>query len=252
MLGFGRGHVAIAAAALAVVLAACADHGGHPAASPRVEQGPDFVVRNVKPNPLCFGLSALPEKFVADGAPVVADNRYAAKLAPDPVQRERDFRRWGRLTGYVARFAFNPPSSITKEERQELTDAEIREREAAVAREIGAAPFIGASCTVDLYRNANGASRAFAALTDDLRNPLSLGGPEPDVKESDAPELGAESAAIGQESPGSKAYNVLFRTRNVVAKITLVAPSGKDLATAGEELATAVYDRFYSRLERKS
>ncbi len=221
---------------------------GTPTPSAAVAEGPDFVVQGVDPATLCFDLDALPSGFVLDGEGA-RDNESAAQLAPDPRQREQEYQTWGRISGYYRQWAFSPPSELKKEEASRLSKEEADAAEERARQEILAAPFSGATCTVDLYTNAQGAREAFAALASDVKNPPVPAGTKVDVDEGAGPGIGSESRAFAQRFQGINVFVVIFVMRNVVAQASVVAPTENDAAGSAEELARALGELLHTRLQ---
>jgi hypothetical protein len=188
-----------------------------------VDEGPDFVVENVDPSPFCPDATVLSDGF-KPGASGLADNELAAQQAADPQRRLEDYGSWGRVMGAYAQWSYVAPGTLSDEELAQLSEAEkaaYRERIAQAAREN---PFLAATCSVELYETGEGARRAFESVTEESRNPP----PDaqnftPAVSDRGEPAIGNQAVDLVYRYPTFNVFILIFRQRNVVASISVVA-----------------------------
>ena len=167
---------------------------------------------------LCFGVESLPGGFEVIGKEIY-DNAAAARGAPDPEQRQRDYAAWGRVTGSFLHWAFEPPSVPAEDADGTMSEAEIEAALEQARRETLAAPFTGATCRVDLYETIEGASQAFAAEAGDLLA-------QPSTAEIERNALGDESVFLVRryDAPPMSRFMLIVRVQNVIGQITVSAP----------------------------
>jgi len=228
-------HYLFAAIGLAAVLAVACFGGGGSEAVPG-DGAPDFAVEGIDPSGLCPPATVLSKKLTVS-AQGLADNRLAATNAPDPEGREREYDRWGRLTGYYAQWAFRPPSGLTQEQ---------------IRQETLANPFVSAGCSVELYNGGEGAHNAFAALAAEARNPPAdpSSGSKPTVNERSGPTIGDERIDLVYPYPTFNVLVISFRMRNVIGTVSVIASGETD--DYAEVMATAMVELLGQALQPAS
>lgn len=181
---------------------------------------------------LCFGAESLPGGFEVIGKEIY-DNAAAARSAPDPEQRRRDYAAWGRVTGSFLQWAYEPPSVPPEDADGTMSEAEIEAALQRARQEMLEAPFTGATCRVDLYETVEGASQAFAAEARDLLA-------QPSTREIERDRLGDESLLSLRRyaAPPISRFTLTVRLQNVIGEITVSAPcdtpGGQPCAVAGD------------------
>lgn len=167
---------------------------------------------------LCFGVESLPGGFEVIGKEIY-DNAAAARGAPDPEQRQRDYAAWGRVTGSFLHWAFEPPSVPAEDADGTMSEAEIEAALERARQEMLDAPFTGATCRVDLYETIEGASQAFTAEAGDLLA-------QPSTAEIERDRLGDESLFLVRryDAPPFSRFILMVRLQNVIGQITVSAP----------------------------
>lgn len=185
---------------------------------------------------LCLSVEHLPSGFEVIGKEIY-DNEAAARSAPDPSHRAREYATWGRVTGSFVRWAFEPPSAPAEDADGTMSEAEIEAALELARQETLAAPFTGATCRVDLYETVAGAQQAFAAEAHDL-----LARPSTTSIESDT--LGDESLLLARRHEALPVTQFVFLTRvqNVMGEVTVSASCGD----GGDRPCAAVEDRVRS------
>ena len=232
----------------AVAAAACGWVGGSSGANPGDGEGPDFVVQNVDPSPLCPDAKVISDGFNVSAAGL-ADNALAARQARDPQLRLEQYGSWGRVIGSYAQWTYVTPSTLSEEEISKLSKAELRAYRDKIQKEALENPFLAATCSVELYKTGEGTRRAFPLLAEEARNPAAdPQGFTPTVTERPQPEVGNEGVDLVYHYPTFNVFVLIFRQRNVLASLSVVA-SGSDTADYVEVLAESLARRLDQTLK---
>ncbi len=160
----------------------------------------------------CFGIEHLPEGFEVVARQIL-DNRLTAQRDTPSVQPD-DLVAWQRLSGAYLHYAYEPPSMPGEDADGFLTQDELERALTQAHTERQAAPFIAASCRLDIFASATGAAAAFQTMSQ-----ATPGRALPHRPRGARSHLTLAPAPV----PGFARSTLWFQVDNVVAAVSLTA-----------------------------